>query len=111
MLADLIETAHFRKLQKTLVRRDAHRKVETSPLRVTFAGGCYRARIEGQSIVSFGETPSDARQRLYKLLAMRGVYSFKKCDLVAERKERAAERAAANAGRRSARWNPRGHSL
>lgn len=111
MNAELIETAHFRKLQKTLVRRNANKKVETSPLRITYVGGCYRARIAGSNVSAFGETPAEARQRLAKLQAMRSFCTVKQCDLDAERKERVAERAFAKAGRRSARWNPKGHSL
>jgi hypothetical protein len=102
MSADVIETtAHFRKLQKTLVRRVANRKVETHPVQVVYIGGCYRARIEGQSIAAFGETPSEAKQKLTKLLYAQSVIIPKFDDREADRKEWLAECAAARAAKNS----------
>jgi hypothetical protein len=83
----LYSTADFRKLQKRQRRRVAKLKCEGSEVQITFIGGWYRARITGSNVVAFGETPSEALQRLGKLEAMRSVCIPKSIDLHADKLE------------------------
>ncbi len=108
MLVEYLEsTADLRRVQKQMRRRVVKLKFEGSEVQVTFIGGCYRARMSGSNIVAFGENPSEALQRLSKLEVMRSVCIPKSCDVYADRTERAEERAAAKAAKRSVRFDPK----
>jgi hypothetical protein len=75
---------------------------------VVFSGGIYRARTRGSNIVAFGETATQAKQRLKHFVGMRSS-TFKECDLTADRLERAAEREGAKAYRRAMKFAPKGN--
>jgi len=84
----LKSTADLRRVQKQMRRRVVKLKCEDSELQVTFIGGCYRARMAGSNVVAFGETPSEATQRLAKLEAMKSICIPKHSDVAADRMER-----------------------
>jgi hypothetical protein len=79
-------TAAIRREQKLRVRRIV-RKLEDCTIKVNYIGGIHRARTAGSNIVAFGETPSEARQRLSKLQEMRSVCIPKNIDVTMERTE------------------------
>lgn len=104
---DIPSTVQFKQFQKQLVRRVVGRKLETYPVQVVYIGGRYRARMEGSNVVAFGETPSEAKQRLNKLLSAESVIIPKFSDREAERAEWLAECAAARAIKNSRNFDPK----
>lgn len=109
MIAELKSTADLRRVQTQMRRREVTLRFEDSVLHLTYIGGIYRARLSGKSAVAFGENPSEAEQRLRKLEQMRSVVIPKHSDALADRKEQRADRTAAQASKRSLKFEPRGH--
>jgi hypothetical protein len=103
----LTSTADFRRVNKQLRRRVLKRKFETHHVQITFVGGLFKARYNGQSDVAFSDNEHQAVQRLHKLPNMVRFCVVKECDKEADRRERAVERALeraiAKADRRSGR--------
>lgn len=99
----LTSTADLRRVQKQMRRRVVRMKFEDHDVQVTCCSGIFKARFAGGADVGFGETPSEATQRLHKLPNMVRFVSIKSCDVYADRVEAAAERAAAKAAKRSER--------
>jgi hypothetical protein len=89
----LKSTDDLRRVQRQMHKRIARMKVEDSEVYVSCAGGLFKARLSGSNIVAFGETASEAKQRLTKLLAMQSVCIPQFCDQALDRAERRGNRA------------------
>lgn len=88
MLAELKSTADLRKMQKHQRRSYVKLKCEESEVVVTCVGGFYRARLKGHADSVIASTPSEAKQRLTKLLTLGSVVIPKSCDVAAERADK-----------------------
>ena len=84
----LYSTADLRKMQKHQRRSYVKLKCEESEVQVTCVGGFYRARLQGHPDSVLASTPTEAKQRLTKLLSMGSVVIPKHSDVVAERAEK-----------------------
>jgi hypothetical protein len=87
-VSELKSTADLRKVQKQMRRRIVVLKFEDSEAVITYIGGIHRARMAGSNVVAFGETPTEAKQRLTKLEEMRSVCIPKWCDVQLDRAEK-----------------------
>jgi hypothetical protein len=105
----LSSTADLRRVQRQLRRRYVKLKCHNSEVQVTFVGGLHQARMAGSNVVAFGETPSEAKQKLTKLQSMQSVCVPKHEDVAADRAERRAERAATISEKQIRKFNPRGN--
>jgi hypothetical protein len=85
---ELKSTVDLKRVQKQMRRRVVKLKLEGSEVQITYTGGMFKARLAGASDAAFGQTPSEATQRLSKIEAMKSVCLPKQCDVAADRAER-----------------------
>ena len=87
-VSELESTAGLRRVNKQMRRRVVKLKFGESKVQITFAGGMYKARYEGEPDVAFGIDPGQARTRLRSIPNMIRHVIPKDYDVALDRSER-----------------------